>query len=495
LRIARELKVDVLSIVKELASDPSAQVRRECAIALHGIKSPQAAQVWAGLASKHDGKDKWYLEALGIGAAGNDDACFEAHVGMQRLRSDKASPSVADPAFRDICWRLRTEAALPYLAEAIGDAKTPAAERERLFRAFDFLSGPKRDATLLALLERSTDKTTTIEAVSRLKNLSPEQSAKVKSKVAGVLDSARGTPEFVQLVEQFDLRDRNDELLSFVVAHPTDAAAGGAIRLIVKNDPKLLERALAGGHAAKVAAALAASTDKPVIALLEQLAADPKQELPLRQSAVSALSKSRPGQDALLKLAREKKLGDDVKPLAASLLHNASSERVRADAAQLLPLPTAKGSERIPPIAKLMEMKGDAVRGKAVFVSATCATCHVVNGEGTMYGPELSEIGTKLSKEALYTSILYPNAGISNGFEGTVLEMKDGDVLDGIVTSETADEIVLRRAGGINTPVKKAAVKARRKMAASIMPEALQQQMTPGELVDLVEYLGGLRKK
>ena len=132
--------------------------------------------------------------------------------------------------------------------------------------------------------------------------------------------------------------------------------------------------------------------------------------------------------------------------------------------------------------------------GRRCSWSATCVTCHVVNNAGTPYGPELSEIGTKLSKEAIYTSILYPNAGISVGFEGSIVSTKDGDDLDGIVVSDAADEITLRRAGGVTTPVKKSEIKERRAMKLSIMPENLQQQMTTQDLVDLVEYLSTLKK-
>ena len=64
--------------MQSLAKDPSPQVRRECAIALRFQKTPAAAALWADLAAQHDGKDRWYLEALGIGAALNEDACFDA---------------------------------------------------------------------------------------------------------------------------------------------------------------------------------------------------------------------------------------------------------------------------------------------------------------------------------------------------------------------------------------------------------------------------------
>jgi hypothetical protein len=59
LRIARELKLDVIPYVKQLASDSSPQVRRECAIALRHSESPQAPKLWAKLATQHDGRDRW----------------------------------------------------------------------------------------------------------------------------------------------------------------------------------------------------------------------------------------------------------------------------------------------------------------------------------------------------------------------------------------------------------------------------------------------------
>ena len=78
LRIARELKLDIIPYVKKLAGDSSAQVRRECAIALRHQASPEAPTLWAALAQQHDGTDRWYLEALGIGADGQENAFFNA---------------------------------------------------------------------------------------------------------------------------------------------------------------------------------------------------------------------------------------------------------------------------------------------------------------------------------------------------------------------------------------------------------------------------------
>ena len=120
-------------------------------------------------------------------------------------------------------------------------------------------------------------------------------------------------------------------------------------------------------------------------------------------------------------------------------------------------------------------------------------TCHRIGNEGVDFGPGLAEIGSKLGKEALYESIIEPNAGVSMGFETTQLTMKDGSAAIGIVRSETADELVLAMPRGIQLTYKKAGIAKREKHPYSMMPSGLQQTLTEQDLVDLVEYLSTLK--
>jgi hypothetical protein len=46
------------------------------------------------------------------------------------------------------------------------------------------------------------------------------------------------------------------------------------------------------------------------------------------------------------------------------------------------------------------------------------------------------EIGGKLAKEGQYLAILHPDAGISFGYEGWDIKLKDGTQLVGIVASK-----------------------------------------------------------
>jgi putative heme-binding domain-containing protein len=117
-----------------------------------------------------------------------------------------------------------------------------------------------------------------------------------------------------------------------------------------------------------------------------------------------------------------------------------------------------------------------------------------VNGEGIDFGPKLSEIGSKLSKEAQYLSILQPDAGISFGYEGYVLKLKDGSSITGIIASQTEDEVDVRMPGGTGNRLSRKDIVSIQKMATSLMPSGLHQTMSEKELVDLVEYLSSLKK-
>ena len=145
LKYMRAENKDPIPVVKRLVKDSSKQVLRECALSLHRNSSSEAPDLWATLAQKHDGKDRWYLEALGIGAATQDDRFFDAW--LQKVGDDWNTP-----AGRDIVWRIRSKKAPAMLVKIIQDDETPKEERDRYIRALDFIKGPERDAALVQLL-------------------------------------------------------------------------------------------------------------------------------------------------------------------------------------------------------------------------------------------------------------------------------------------------------------------------------------------------------
>jgi hypothetical protein len=145
IRLARQARVDLIPIVQSLEKDPSPQVRRELAIALRHSKSPEAPKLWTRLAQQYDGKDRWYLEALGIGADGQWDAFLDAWLAA-------VGDNWNTPAGRDIIWRSRARKTPGLLVKIISDKATPEQDRPRYFRSLDFITGPEKDAALVSLL-------------------------------------------------------------------------------------------------------------------------------------------------------------------------------------------------------------------------------------------------------------------------------------------------------------------------------------------------------
>jgi len=220
---------------------------------------------------------------------------------------------------------------------------------------------------------------------------------------------------------------------------------------------------------------------------------DIKAPLPDREAAVKSLGKSKPGGLALLDLAAQNKLPPELKATAAFAVAACADADIRTKGETLLPRPKSKDGSALPPISELVERKGDAKAGAAVFRNnnggPNCIGCHQIGDEGRQVGPPLTTIGNKLSKEQFYESILTPSAAILMSFELWIVRTKDGDIKTGIKTEETDDHITLKDNNGeyIDIPMSKIAEK--KQSALSMMPEDITKTMTVKDLVDVVEYL------
>jgi putative membrane-bound dehydrogenase-like protein len=496
LRIAREAKLDVIPLVRTLVDDPSPAVRRECAIALRHNPSPEAPKLWAALAMKYQGRDRWYLEALGIGADGQDDKFFAAWF-------SKASFSAAG---HDIIWRSRAAAAAGYLAGFIAVENISHDERARYFRAFDFIPASEaKEAVLAGLLQTALSASAAadhdyivFETLARLKGLNLETHPLVKASLLEALASSRGSAEFVRLVQDFHLPGHEPELIECAVQNSGDESAVSALQmLLAESDATAIQEALADTNsAARLIEALGNTRDRKIVPLLLPLVTNTQRELPARRQAVRSLSRVEQGAAGLIQFAQDGALPNDLKLTAATELNHVRWPEIKSKAAQLLPLPQGRNGKALPPIAELLKKTGDPARGEQVFTRAdvNCIGCHRVNNKGVDLGPALSEIGAKLGKDALYEAILDPSAGIEFGYEAWLIQLKSGDEAYGIITSETADELVIKDAKAVPLRVKKSDIVSRQKSRLSLMPAGLQQAMTTQELADLVEYLSSLRK-
>lgn len=336
-----------------------------------------------------------------------------------------------------------------------------------------------------------------LEALERLKGIDLEANPAVKTAVLKILDQIKGTPQFVDVVLDYKIAGQEPALLEYAIAHPSSSAGATAMRIVLYSArTNLITQALAGTNAWGVVTALGNTGENEIVPFLAPLLIDRSQELGIREKADYELCIVKKGAELLLKLAKEKSLPEDLRLQTSALLNRARWPEINAEAALVLPMAQPQGSAPLPPMLELLQRTGDPANGAAVFRrdNVGCIKCHQVRGEGIDFGPNLSEIGTKLGKDALYESILDPSAGIAFGYEAWEIELKNGDEAYGLISSETEDEITVKAVGGVTTRYKKSDIANRTKQKLSIMPAGLQQNMSAQEIVDLVEYLASLKK-
>ena len=335
-----------------------------------------------------------------------------------------------------------------------------------------------------------------LETVRRLKGSDLDAKPALKAAIGRLATQLQGQPELVELVRDFHLTNQYSAIFQYVLTHPAEAVAGEAMRLLLAESPERVRTGLSDtNQALPLLTALGNAANKEVVPLLQPwLAEAPGRTVAERRTALRGLIKSQEGAAAVVALASAKQLPADLQPLASTELQSVRWPKIKADAAAILP-PPPRTESTLPPVSDLVRRTGDPVNGARIFqrTDVACINCHQVNGVGADFGPKLSEIGTKLGKDAIYDAILEPSAGISFGYEAWMFTFKNGDDAFGLLASETEDEIAVKVQGGNVTKYRKADLVKREKQKQSIMPEGLTANLKTQELVDLVEYLASLK--
>lgn len=134
-----------------------------------------------------------------------------------------------------------------------------------------------------------------------------------------------------------------------------------------------------------------------------------------------------------------------------------------------------------------LSMTGDAARGAKVYETA-CMVCHKSGDMGNDVGPHLGTIKAWTAEQIL-TNVLDPNREVSPNFALYIVETNDGRTLSGLIASETAGNLTLKRADGGTDTVLRSEIKSLTSPGISLMPEGLEAAITPQQMADLIAYL------
>lgn len=494
IRAARQINIGVTGIVRKLVKDKDPQVRRECAIALRHIQTPEAAKLWAALAVQHDGKDRWYLEALGIGADRQWESFFSEYLNMVK------NP-VLSAGGRDIVWRARTDKVLPFLAKLASDPGEDIKSRLRYFRAFDFNTGSEKSKILLNIIEENSINDLELNRLA-LQHLDPKdvrQSVVAGKAISVVLLALSGKAEYIDMVRHHQLASESPKLLALAIAKPSEPIGLDAARLVFEfKQAQLFQDALMNSNGEKINAALTVMGrlgNKDALDILVRVISDDSRSGIVREKAAAMLGKSRSGEDRALELLRNSKIQTAFIPFIVEGLKESRRKSVYEEALTFLPGSLkVQDKTNIPNLSQLLAITANDKNGAAVF-KKSCFVCHQVNGEGFDFGPKLGEIGSKLPREGLLDAIVRPSAGINFGYETWQIDMNDGSTFTGIIASRTKDDIEIKYPGGIIQNIKSSGVKSIRKLPESMMPEGMHNSLSKQELADLLEYLVTLKKR
>jgi putative membrane-bound dehydrogenase-like protein len=541
LRVARLHGANMVTMAKPLLRDPSPQVRREIALMLRDSNpalmlppylskdQTQPSEEWldamVALASQYDGKDRWYLEAIDIAARGREDALYGA------LKSRNAGKPNA--AFSQLVWGLRPRTALPDLIAAVNSPSTPTPERLVALDTIGSMQWPEAARAIEAFMSAPSTPPDLVERAFGLYShqlFSLWMDSRTSPALPAVMRKAFATPRMQSAaVAVADALDDPQYLVDLVTLAKSGSAAPEARAaaldaIAAKRDAQYLAdfQALAGDGpvTVRVAAVRAISNlGQPDVEPWARTVVVSDAPNEVRAEALRLLAKSITGLTAILDLADKGSIPSELQTLARTLTNYATPPAavrrgaaqspvamrvsrtatpadpayvaIRERAAKILPLPAAKA---IPTALELdFNYAGKAADGRKVFeTDAGCAACHSLGGKKTL-GPDLSAIGAKYGKQAMLDNIVNPNEAIGPEYVTTIFTLKSGERVQGLITEEAADRIVVQTAADQSQRLKPADVVSRQPIRVSLMPEGLLTNLSSQQLADLLEFLATLK--
>jgi putative heme-binding domain-containing protein len=140
----------------------------------------------------------------------------------------------------------------------------------------------------------------------------------------------------------------------------------------------------------------------------------------------------------------------------------------------------------------LERLEGDRRNGREVF-RRVCAVCHRVEGSGYEFGPDMTDVGKRLSRRELIESIIEPSKKLEAKYITSTVITADGKALVGFVKEKTDDSVTLLMQEGKSQTLAMDDIDEIVEMKQSSMPENLASTLAPTEFLDVIEYLSELK--
>jgi putative membrane-bound dehydrogenase-like protein len=130
--------------------------------------------------------------------------------------------------------------------------------------------------------------------------------------------------------------------------------------------------------------------------------------------------------------------------------------------------------------------KANLSQGRMLF-TAVCGACHVMYGQGGKIGPDLTGSG-RANLDYLLENIADPSGVVSADFRMSLLTLKDGRSLSGVI-AEKNDRTVMLRTVAETLTLDRSEITKTESSPMSMMPEGLLLALQPDMVRDLIAYL------
>ncbi|EAQ81107.1 PVC-type heme-binding CxxCH protein [Blastopirellula marina] len=279
---------------------------------------------------------------------------------------------------------------------------------------------------------------------------------------------------------QLPAEARRSALRSLLVSRPADYVPT-LVQLL--DDPAMMVAALRG---------LAQYDDPSIPAKI--LARVSKYDAAARAEMIQTLAARPSSARSLLDAVQAKRIAaSEISAFQARQIASLENEELTSDLIRLWGDVRVSAAEKRALIDSFKEKlspkvlaQADLSAGRALF-QKTCASCHVLYGQGRLLGPDLTGSNRK-NIDYLLENVIDPSASVGADFRTVVIAMDDGRVLNGVIGELNERTLTLKSAQESIT-LDRQEIEEMKTSKVSLMPEGQLQKLSDEETRNLIAYL------
>ncbi|KAA5544519.1 c-type cytochrome [Roseiconus nitratireducens] len=447
IRLAEQFPEDpsVLKWLRAQLRHPSIEVRYQLAFTVGEMAIEDPAE-WLALLLLQDPADRWIQTAVGSSSFGHLPDLFEA-----LAKSDSVAPLA------------------PFLGKLAG-AIAASGNPSSIDRARNAIVDAGDDPSLLPVLARLLKATRDHQADPAVSAETKQASAKLDRLVTLAIKQVEDTERTV---------DQRISAIDWLAQATPPRAAPALLQVIAEPESSQLQRAA-------ISAIGRFDSDRTTPTLLQVW---PRLSPQLRRAAGEVLFGNTTHTLETLEAIESGLISRDEISIARwNALAQSGNQRIRdAATSYLRSTDQVSRDELIDRYGSALRTPGDPGRGETVF-KQQCAGCHQVGQQGHALGPSLVAAATR-GPESILVNVLDPNREVNPQFINYAVLTIDGNVHAGMIASENANSIVIKRAENVTETILRSDIEEIRDTGQSIMPVGLEKAIPPQAMSDLIAYL------